>query len=96
MSIYIVYSKTFFITGFKALIKKSANMDSLVAMGSGASFVYGLVGIYQMAYYFGVQNIEMAHMAMHSLYFESAATIVTLVVLESIWSLDPRRKRVMP
>ena len=54
-------------------------MDSLVAMGSGASFVYGLVGIYQMAYYFGVQNIEMAHMAMHSLYFESAATIVTLV-----------------
>ena len=80
LCLFILFiQRHFFITGFKALIKKSANMDSLVAMGSGASFVYGLVGIYQMAYYFGVQNIEMAHMAMHSLYFESAATIVTLV-----------------
>lgn len=69
----------FFITGFKALLKKAPNMDSLVAIGSGASFVYALVGIYQMAYAFGMQNMEMAHMAMHSLYFESAATIVTLV-----------------
>ena len=80
LCLFILFiQRHFFITGFKALMKKSANMDSLVAMGSGASFVYGLVGIYQMAYYFGVQNIEMAHMAMHSLYFESAATIVTLV-----------------
>lgn len=69
----------FYITGFKALFKKSPNMDSLVAIGSGASLVYGMVGLYQMAYYFGVQNLEMAHAAMHSLYFESAATIVTLV-----------------
>ena len=80
LCLFILFiQRHFFITGFKALIKKSANMDSLVAMGSGASFVYGLVGIYQMAYYFGAQNMEMAHMAMHSLYFESAATIVTLV-----------------
>ena len=80
LCLFILFiQRHFFITGFKALMKKSANMDSLVAMGSGASFVYGLVGIYQMAYYFGVQNIEMAHMAMHSLYFESATTIVTLV-----------------
>lgn len=80
LCLFILFiQRYFFITGFKALIKKSANMDSLVAMGSGASFVYGLVGIYQMAYYFGAQNMEMAHMAMHSLYFESAATIVTLV-----------------
>ena len=80
LCLFILFiQRHFFTTGFKALIKKSANMDSLVAMGSGASFVYGLVGIYQMAYYFGVQNMEMAHMAMHSLYFESAATIVTLV-----------------
>ncbi len=80
LCLFILFiQRHFFITGFKALIKKSANMDSLVAIGSGASFVYGLVGIYQMAYYFGVQNMEMAHMAMHSLYFESAATIVTLV-----------------
>ena len=69
----------FFLTGFKALFKKSPNMDSLVAIGSGASLAYGMVGLYQMAYYFGVQDLEMAHMAMHSLYFESAATIVTLV-----------------
>lgn len=69
----------FFITGFKALWKKAPNMDSLVAIGSGASFVYALVGIYRMAYGLGAQNLEIAHMALHSLYFESAATIVTLV-----------------
>lgn len=69
----------FFITGFKALMKRAPNMDSLVAIGSSASFVYGLVGLYTMAYGFGIQNLDMAHMAMHSLYFESAATIVTLV-----------------
>lgn len=80
LCLFILFiQRHFFITGFKALIKRAPNMDSLVAIGSGASFVYGLVGIYQMAYYFGVQNMEMAHMAMHSLYFESAATIVTLV-----------------
>ena len=68
LCLFILFiQRHFFITGFKALIKRAPNMDSLVAIGSGASFVYGLVGIYQMAYYFGVQNMEMAHMAMHSL-----------------------------
>lgn len=80
LCLFILFiQRHFFITGFKALVKKAPNMDSLVAIGSGASFVYALVGIYQMAYGLGMQNMEMAHMALHSLYFESAATIVTLV-----------------
>lgn len=80
LCIFILFvQRHFFITGFKALIKKAPNMDSLVAIGSGASFVYALVGLYTMAYGFGIQDLDMAHMAMHSLYFESAATIVTLV-----------------
>lgn len=80
LCVFILFiQRHFFITGFKALWKKAPNMDSLVAIGSGASFVYALVGIYRMAYGLGVQNLEIAHMAAHSLYFESAATIVTLV-----------------
>ena len=54
-------------------------MDSLVAIGSLASYVYGLYSVYRMAYGFGYGNMEMVHHAMHALYFESAAMIVTLV-----------------
>lgn len=78
-TIILIIQKNWFITGFKALSKKAPNMDSLVATGSAASFIYGIMGIYQMAYGFGHMDMEMAHAAMHSLYFESAATIVTLV-----------------
>ena len=80
LTIMIMFlQRQFYIKGFKALVHKAPNMDSLVAIGSTSAFVYGLYSIYRMAYGFGFGNMEMVHHAMHSLYFESAAMIVTLV-----------------
>ena len=78
-TIILFIQNHFFVHGFKALIKRAPNMDSLVAIGSLASYVYGLYSVYRMAYGFGYENMEMVHHAMHALYFESAAMIVTLV-----------------
>ena len=75
----LIFQRQFYIKGFKALIHRVPNMDSLVAMGSSSAFIYGLYSMYRMAYGFGFGNEELIHVAMHSLYFESAAMIVTLV-----------------
>ncbi len=80
-SIIIVINKKFFISGFKALIHRAPNMDSLVMLGSGASFIYGLVVTFLMAFYLGQANLEKVHSLMHTLYFESSATILALVSL---------------
>lgn len=81
----------FFIHGFKSLFHKAPNMDSLVAIGSGASFLYGLYALYRMAYGFGYGDMMMVHHSMHALYFESAAMIVTLVSVGKY--LESRSKR---
>lgn len=78
-TIILFIQNHFFIHGFKALMKKAPNMDSLVAIGSLASYIYGLYSVYRMAYGFGYGNMQVVHHAMHALYFESAAMIVTLV-----------------
>lgn len=75
----LIIQRHFFIRGFKAFFKKASNMDTLVAIGSLASFFYGLYAVYRMAYGFGHGRMDLVHEAMHSLYFESAAMIVTLV-----------------
>lgn len=77
----LFYQRSFFMHGFKALFKKAPNMDSLVAVGSGASFAYGLYGILLMAYGYGIMDHTLIHEGMNSLYFEGAAMIVTLVSL---------------
>ncbi len=70
----LVINQAFFINGFKGLIKKSPNMDTLVALGSGASFIYSLCILFMM-------TAEPSHALLHSLYFESAAMILTLITL---------------
>ncbi len=56
-------------------------MDSLVAIGSGASLVYGLFAMFRMAYGFGRGDMAVVHEYAHALYFESAAMILTLVTV---------------
>lgn len=77
----LFFQRSFFTHGFRALIKRAPNMDSLVAMGSSVSFAYGLYGLLRMAYGYGVMDHEIIHSSMDALYFESAAMIVTLVSL---------------
>ncbi len=74
-------NRRYFIVGFKTLWHRSPNMDSLIAVGSAASFAYSLVSLYQMAWAFGAMDMEAAHAAMHGLYFDSAGMILALIDL---------------
>lgn len=75
----LLVNKKFFISGSKALINRSPNMDTLVMIGSGASFIYGIAVIYRMAFELGHSDIVSVNSYIHDLYFESSAMILTLV-----------------
>ena len=78
LTLPVVYlNRHYYINGYKRLFKLSPNMDSLIAIGSSASLIYGIFVIYQMAYNLGL-NQDITHLA-HELYFESAAMILVLV-----------------
>lgn len=79
-TIIVVINKKFFISGFKALFKRVPNMDSLVAIGSSAAYIYSLVITFILGFRLGHNDIEGVHNLMHSLYYESSATILTLVL----------------
>ena len=82
LTLPILYvNRKYFINGFKTLFHGAPNMDSLIAIGSGAAFIYGIVAIYCIGYGLGHGNNEMVHSFMMNLYFESAATILTLITL---------------
>ncbi len=74
-------NRHFYQNGLKALVHRAPNMDSLVAIGSGASLIYGLLAIFRMAYGFGHGDMAVVHEYAHSLYFESSAMILTLVTV---------------
>lgn len=77
----MIVNKKYFINGFKSLFNRAPNMDTLVAIGSGASFLYSVISMYKMGYYLGHGNMAAAHGEMMELYFESAAMILTLITL---------------
>lgn len=77
----LIINRKFFISGFKALKNKSPNMDSLIALGSGASMVYGIYALYKIAFFLGQGDLENAHNFSMDLYFESATMILTLITL---------------
>lgn len=71
----------YFIGGFRAFLHGSPNMDSLIALGSAASFAYSVVSLYQMANAFIAGDVAAAHQAMHGMYFETAGVILALISL---------------
>ena len=71
----------FFRVGFKTLFHGSPNMDSLIALGSAASTIYGIAAIYRIGWGMGHGDVDFAHSAAMDLYFESAAMILTLITL---------------
>ncbi len=77
----MIINKKFFVSGFKSLLNKAPNMDSLVALGSGASFVYSLYALFAMTYYQTNGNMDKVMEYMHEFYFESAAMILTLITV---------------
>lgn len=80
-AIVMIINQKFFVNGFKGLIHKAPNMDTLVAMGSGAAFVYSTYALFAMTEAMAKGNMELAHEFMHEFYFESAAMILTLITV---------------
>ncbi len=77
----LIINRKFFISGFKGLVKRAANMDSLVALGSSAAFLYGLFAVVMMVKATFNGDIENLTHYSHQLYFESSAMILTLVTV---------------
>lgn len=77
----LIINKKYFTVGFKALWNRAPNMDSLIALGSSASYLYSIFAIYAMGWHLGRGNIMQAHHYGMELYFESAAMILTLITV---------------
>ena len=89
-AIIMVINQKFFISGFRSLMHKSPNMDTLVALGSGASFVYSTYALFAMSEAVTNGDMTLAHEYMHEFYFESAAMILTLITVGKM--LEARSK----
>lgn len=85
-AIIMVINQKFFLSGFKGILHKSPNMDTLVALGSGAAFVYSTYALFKMT----TVSADMAHHYLHEFYFESAAMILTLITVGKM--LEARSK----
>ena len=77
----LIVNKKYFTTGFKTLIRRHPNMDSLIAIGSSAAVVYGIFAIFRIGEGLAAQNAELVERYSMDLYFESAATILALITL---------------
>ena len=77
----VILNRSYFTKGFKALFHCGANMDTLIATGSGAALVYGVAALFRMAYGAGHGDWELVATYRENLYFESAAMILTLITL---------------
>lgn len=89
-TIILVINQKFFISGWKGLIHKAPNMDTLVALGSGASMIYSIYALFAMTEKMAAGEMMAAHHYLHEFYFESAAMIVTLITLGKM--LEARAK----
>ena len=88
--IIMVINQKFFISGFKGLLHKAPNMDTLVALGSGASLVYSVYALFAMTTEMANGNMDGANHYLHEFYFESAAMILTLITVGKM--LEARAK----
>lgn len=76
-----IINRAYFKKGFHALLKHAPNMDTLIAVGSGAALAYGVFVLFRLAYAFGHNDIGTVEQYQNQLYFESAAMILTLITL---------------
>lgn len=82
LTIPVVYlNRSYYSKGISSLLHKSPNMDSLIAVGSGAALVYGVAALFRMAYATGHSQWDVVQKYSENLYFESAAMILTLVTV---------------
>ena len=89
-AIVMIINQKFFISGFTSLLHRAPNMDTLVALGSGASFVYSTYALFAMTEAQMHGDMEAVMSYMHEFYFESAAMILTLITVGKM--LEARSK----
>lgn len=80
-ALIMVVNQKFFISGCTSLLHRAPNMDALVALGSAAAFVYSAAVMFRMGAAYGEAGTEAAFHCLHDMYFESAATILTLITV---------------
>lgn len=88
----MIANKNLLKNGFKSLLKFAPNMDALVAIGSTASFIYGCISIFKMAYGFGYNDLNLVNKSMSNLYFDSAGTILTLITVGKFFEAKSKGK----
>ncbi|HHX55356.1 MAG TPA: cadmium-translocating P-type ATPase [Clostridiales bacterium] len=82
LTLPIVYiNRKYYSVGFKTLFRANPNMDSLIALGSGAALVYGIFAIYRIGYGLGHGDMDLVMQYSHDLYFESAGMILALITM---------------
>ena len=84
--VILIINRSFFISGARAIINRSPNMDTLVSLGSGVSFVYSIYLVVRMCF-----EAHNAHL-LHGLYFESAAMILTLITVGKMLEMRAKGK----
>ena len=89
-AIIMVINQRFFVNGLRSLWHRAPNMDALVALGAGAAFIYSTVSLFLMSNAQAQGDISTVNSFMHEFYFESAATILTLITLGKM--LEARSK----
>ena len=77
----MLVGEEFYRVGFKTLLKRAPNMDSLIAVGTSAGFIYGVFAIYRIIYGYTHGDMDLVHHYGHELYFESVAVIIALITL---------------
>ena len=77
----VYLNRSYYSRGFKSLLHKAPNMDTLIAVGSGAALLYGIFALFVMAYAMGHNQWDVVSRYSKNLYFESAAMILTLITI---------------
>lgn len=77
----MIINGKYYRTGFKTLLRGAPNMDSLIALGSGASALYGVYALYKISFGLGHGDVAMVQQFTNDLYFDGAGTILTLITL---------------
>ena len=85
-------NRKYFKGGYKALVRRSPNMDSLIALGASAAMVYGVFAIYRIGYGLGIGDMKLVDMYLMDIYFESAGAILTLVTLGKYFEAKSKGK----
>lgn len=88
----LIVNRKYFINGFRTLWHRAPTMDALIAVGSGASVVYGIYALFQIGYAGAAGDMARVHEYAHDLYFESAGMILTLVTLGKFFEARAKRK----